>query len=132
MGYETFFHLYFSTTLPFFELTISSDVFAVLRHSFPANRGLSGGEKIREGDRPLPAPGKFFDLPSSTILDETKLVLKYRFFVTLVTHLLRMSRFIGCWMHCEPTLQNRKPNCRGHVSRDLNVIRCHETPAHAR
>ena len=27
----------------------------------------------------------------------------YRFFVTLVTHLLRMSRFIDCWNHCEPT-----------------------------
>ena len=70
----------------------------------------------RREKRPLPAPGKFFELLSSTILDETKPLLKYRFFVALVTHLLRMSRFIDCWNHCEPTLQNRKPVCRGHVS----------------
>ena len=80
---------------------------------FPANRGLSGGEKMRERrERLLPAPGKFFDVPSSAILDETKPVLKYRFFVTLVTHLLRMSRFIDCWNHCEPTLQTGLPRSR--------------------
>ena len=36
--------------------------------------------KWERGERPLPAPGKFFDVPSSAILDETKTVLKYRFF----------------------------------------------------
>ena len=63
--------------------------------------------KWERGERPLPASGRFFDVLSSTILDEAKPVLKYRFFVTLVTHLLHMSRFIDCWNHCEPTLQNR-------------------------
>ena len=32
------------------------------------------------GERPLPGPGKFSDVPSSAILDETKPALKYRFF----------------------------------------------------
>ena len=73
---------------------------------FPANRGLSGGEKMRETRE----TGKFSDVPSSAVLDETKPVLKYRVFVTQVTHLLRMSKFIDCWNHCEPTW---KPVCWG-------------------
>ena len=80
--------------------------------------------KWERGERPLPAPDKFFDVPSSAIWDETKPVLKYRFFVTLVTHLLRMSRFIDYWNHCEPTFRAKTglPRLR------FTWLKCHSLP----